>query len=106
MGLRRSEPALVYFVRPIGAAGPVKIGCTTRPMKRLHELMHWSPAPLELAAAFAGTVVDEERLHAHFADLRSHAEWFRADPRIDAVIEDIRAGTFSLDKLTDLKRAA
>src|SRR3546814_12747101 len=41
----------VYFIRPIGQAGPVKIGCSVGPNKRRPELETWSPVPLEIGRA-------------------------------------------------------
>src|SRR3546814_4084305 len=44
----------VYFIRPIGQAGPVKIGCSVGPNKRRHELETWSPVPLEIVDEIDG----------------------------------------------------
>lgn len=101
---------LVYFLRPIGAEGPVKIGSSRDPWGRLTTYRSWSPIPLELVATIPGNVHAERGFHAMFADLHSHHEWFHASPRLTAVIEAVRAGTFDLATLpaerclTGLKR--
>lgn len=82
----------VYFLRPIGADGPVKIGCSDLPLKRLKEISTWSPLPLEIAATAPGSLQLERNLHDCFADLHSHREWFSADSRLAAFIEKVAAG--------------
>lgn len=84
--------SFIYFVRPVGAPGPVKIGCSESPEKRLETLMTWSPMPLEIAATVPGSFDLERNIHQCFADLYSHREWFFADDRITTVIERLRAG--------------
>lgn len=49
------KPAsFVYFVKPVGQDGPVKIGFSETPIDRLSTLMTWSPIPLEIAIAIPG----------------------------------------------------
>lgn len=33
----------VYFIKPIGMDGPIKIGCSDKPARRLITLAAWSP---------------------------------------------------------------
>jgi len=75
----------VYFMRPQGMEGPIKIGCSTKPAARLIGLSTWSPFPLEIIAVAPGTLATEKMLHDLFADERWHHEWFRASPRLLAV---------------------
>lgn len=89
----------VYFIRPVGMAGPVKIGMAKCPESRLYELHAVSPLPLEIVARIDGNHSTEMRFHARFEHLHSHREWFRADAAIDAVIADINAGTFDVESL-------
>lgn len=89
----------VYFLRPIGVDGPIKIGCSMWPEERLTTIASWSPIPLELAARLPGNMKLEGRFHARFAEYHSHGEWFRACPDLLSAIERIRAGTFDLDEL-------
>ena len=84
----------VYFIRPVGAEGPVKIGCSFAPEGRLSSLMTWSPFPLEIVASVAGDLNLERRFHHRFAHLYSHREWFRAAPELSATIAAIQAGSF------------
>jgi hypothetical protein len=64
----------IYFVQ---GAGLTKIGYADSPLRRLRHLQGASPAPLTLARVLDGSKHDEVRLHRLFADVHSHAEWFR-----------------------------
>lgn len=85
----KKRATLVYFIKPVGADGPIKIGCSYVPQNRLIDLTAWAPQPLELIGAVPGTLQDEGFLHRCFADLHSHREWFRADPRLTSAIKSI-----------------
>jgi len=98
MSLYFTDPRFVYFIRPIGMDGPVKIGCSYVPRSRLVSLMAYSPVPLEIAATADGSVDDEQRMHSAFAADHSHREWFRFTPRLGAVIERVKAGE-SIDSI-------
>lgn len=76
----------VYFIRPQGMDGPVKIGFSKRPSDRLHSLSGASPLKLELAAVGAGCPSTEKMLHNRFADQRSHGEWFDCSDDIAELI--------------------
>lgn len=82
----------VYFIRPIGMDGPVKIGCARVPPERLLQLTVWSPFPLEIAASTPGGIPVERRLHTHFAATHSHKEWFFASDELDDLIRRLSAG--------------
>src|SRR3546814_5437585 len=73
----------VYFIRPIGQAGPVKIGCSVGPNKRRHELETWSPVPLEIVAEIDGGFDIERRFHAKFQDTHERREWFTWSQGLD-----------------------
>lgn len=94
----------VYFLRPIGMDGPVKIGCSKLPADRLAVYMHWAPFPLEMAASLPGNFKLEARFHAKFAASHSHHEWFASSPELTATIQDIKAGVFDVATLPDAKR--
>jgi len=64
-------------------------------------LMSWSPFPLEVAARTPGSFELEKNIHACLADLHSHREWFRSDPRITQIIDRLNAG-LSIDEAMDL----
>jgi hypothetical protein len=85
-------PKQIYFIKPVGMPGPVKIGCSDVPTKRLKELSTWSPFPLEIVAVTEGTFELESNVHACFADTHSHREWFHASDRLTAVMARIAKG--------------
>ncbi len=82
----------VYFLRPVGMEGPIKIGFSDQPKRRLKELTMWSPVPLELVAMVPGNRALESMLHRAFADAKSHWEWFHPIPEIVTAIERLAAG--------------
>lgn len=82
----------VYFITPVGADTPVRIGSTERPEKRVIELMNFSPVPLEIVASAPGSYIAEKLLHFRFSEHRLHGEWFRGVPEIWAFIARVRAG--------------
>jgi hypothetical protein len=100
----KSAAPQVYFVKPVGQAGPIKVGHSTDVEKRLRELGKWSPVPLEVAATieappnggytFSRGPRFERRFHIRYAPFRLHFEWFEAHPLILSDIEAINAGTF------------
>jgi transposase-like protein len=81
-----SATGLVYFMRRADGVGPIKIGCSAWPERRLSALQIWSPHPLEIVASCQGAFADERRLHRQFADCRLHGEWFEATPELLATI--------------------
>lgn len=83
---------VVYFIRPVGRTGPVKIGCTHFHRERLAQLADWSPLPLEIAAMAPGNELTEAQLHACFADHWSHREWFRENQRLTELIVRLASG--------------
>lgn len=93
----------VYFIRPVGMLGPIKIGCSRLTSDRLAALTVWSPFPLEIAAEIEGDFVLERRFHAKFRELHSHSEWFRHADQIDADIRAINSGTFDVETLPEPK---
>jgi hypothetical protein len=81
----------IYFVKPVGQQGPIKIGSTRGSVQlRLSQMMSGSPVPLELIVEALGDY--ELALHGHLADARSHGEWFRPVPRLLAGIEALKSG--------------
>ena len=80
------QPSYVYFVKPVGMDGPIKIGCTSTPEKRLTSLTVWSPFPLEIIGTIPGGYKDEMYLHSCFAKSHSHREWFHSSPELRKAI--------------------
>ncbi len=91
----------IYFLRPVGMNGPVKIGTSQTPGLRLDTYTAWSPLPLEIAVTIPGSLDLERNIHECLADLHSHGEWFKADARLDAVIDGLKSGK-RIDQLLDL----
>jgi hypothetical protein len=58
----------VYFIKPVGMDGPIKIGCSNIPEHRLVSLSMWSPFPLEIIGKTPGNLKDEGFLHRCFSD--------------------------------------
>lgn len=96
------EP-VVYFIKPVGLPGPIKIGFSTLGKARLMNISTWSPFPLEIVASAAGTVEIERAVHNCFAHCHSHREWFHAAPDLLAFIEKVRDGVAIGDAI-DLSR--
>ena len=85
-------PSYVYFIKPVGMDGPIKIGVSTNPASRLDMLATWSPVPLELVAVIPGDAELERNIHECFADYHSHREWFAAGPRLASALAAIVSG--------------
>lgn len=82
----------IYFIRPVGQKGPVKIGCSESPDERLHALMTGSPTILEIVATVPGDRALEQGIHHAFASSRSHGEWFHPSVRMSELIRQITLG--------------
>jgi hypothetical protein len=82
----------IYFMKPIGMDGPVKIGCSAKPQERLKALSTWSPFPLEIAASVIGQFPDEKFLHRCFSQFHTHHEWFEANPLLGETIAQVASG--------------
>lgn len=95
----------VYFARPAGFDGPIKIGCSIEPAARVLNLAIWSPFPLELIGSVPGSYQDETFLHKCFADSHSHHEWFRSSPALrDAIATILAAGTVDILRATHIPK--
>lgn len=93
----------VYFIKPIGMDGPVKIGHSRSPERRKEALEYWSPFPLEIVAECEGMGGMERRFHAMFAADHVHHEWFKVTPALQMVVDQIAGGSFDFDSLPDAK---
>lgn len=81
----------VYFLRPVGQVGPIKIGCSVFPEGRLDNFTLWSPQPLELIVSVPGTHANERALHGMFRKHHVHGEWFGASKQLLALIDHCSA---------------
>lgn len=76
----------IYFVR--ATSGQIKIGVAGDPVHRLKALQIGSPVGLELLVVVAESEeLSEGAMHAHFAALRLHGEWFRGEEPLLAFIQ-------------------
>lgn len=100
--LSRDDPKHVYFVRPVGMDGPIKIGCSTNPAARLSVLAAWSPFPLEIIGSVLGGFGEENRLHRRFSDLHTRREWFMSSPLLRETIERILSGVSIKDACKEI----
>jgi hypothetical protein len=82
----------IYFIRPVGMVGPIKIGCSTSVGERLENLAVWSPFKLEVIYTEKGGYSLEQQIHNVFADYHSHREWFHPGERLLAAIAKLLAG--------------
>jgi hypothetical protein len=79
----------IYFIKPVGMAGPIKIGLSENPKRRLNEYRAWSPFVLEMVGTVPGNWDDEQFLHECLADDHSHGEWFHPSAQVQRVIERV-----------------
>lgn len=93
----------IYFLRPIGADGPVKIGCSQEPTARLVQMMTFGHSQLEIVATVPGGPDLELNLHECFLDTHSHREWFNASPRMTAMLTALQDGK-PIHEAVDLSR--
>lgn len=99
----------IYFMRPVGEAGPIKIGYSRLPDHRLKQYQQWSPQPLEIVARLpvyrpenrhrrsrAHVQIIERGFHERYLPWHLHHEWFFANQLIEADIAAIVGGTFDI----------
>lgn len=82
----------IYFARPVGADGPIKIGMSSRPSTRAVNLASWCWLDIEVVAAIKGDHRLEAALHKHFRDHLLRREWFKPAPELLELINDIQSG--------------
>lgn len=97
--LRQGQRQMVYFIKPIGMDGPIKIGCSVSPDNRRETLAQWSPFPLEVVAQIEGDFGLERRFHCKFNGSSRGREWFDNTPELTWAIASIQVGAFDLDSL-------
>jgi hypothetical protein len=109
----KSASGYVYFIKPVGQEGPIKIGHSIYPPERLAALQTWSPLELEIVCVIAGTRAVESAIHSRFAAWQARGEWFEATPNLRLLIAALKRGDkiehlidFSLWKGGLAKRAA
>lgn len=91
---------VVYFIRPAGQQGPVKIGCTSNLGQRFRSLNR-RRLPLEIAAVIPGNSFMERQFHTLFREFHLAKEWFFAGEPLLTAIEHINAGRFDVAALPE-----
>lgn len=82
----------VYFIRPKGEAGPIKIGKSCSPLERLKKLQIGNPNELELWGAVDADLYPEWWWHQELEPWCVRGEWFSASPQVLSYIEDGLSG--------------
>lgn len=83
---RLMEPfALVYFCQSI-VGGPIKVGLTDHPWRRLSALQIGNPYRLRFVGFLPGDRADEQALHEVFASARLRGEWFHPTPDLTGFV--------------------
>lgn len=77
----------VYFVW-FTSSGPVKIGCSTDPSRRLKELQRGTRFTLRMSGVVPGGYDLERDLHRHFSHLRVIGEWFQPSVELTAFLRE------------------
>lgn len=79
----------VYFIRGIDNTGPVKIGWSNSPQRRLSQIQKMSPVPLEILLTIDNCKRDYEKvIHRYFFEFKIRGEWFRGEKRLMEFIEN------------------
>lgn len=86
----------IYFMRRADGVGPIRIGHTANPDRRLWEANAFSPYPLAIIGLCAveerfnrrDAFLAEQRLHARHAAARIHRDWFEPTAEL---LRDIEA---------------
>lgn len=91
----------VYFVRPVGQSGPIKIGYSRVPSSRAVHLQSWSPVALEMIGCVEAAPDVEPRLHAYLLAERSHCEWFHSSPLVLTTVAALLDGSFDVETLPE-----
>lgn len=94
----------VYFLRPVGQPGPIKIGCSEVPEERLTAYAAWSPVELELLGTIPGSMRLEAQIQASVAADHFRGEWFHATPAVLATVEAALAGRLDVAALPAPRR--
>jgi hypothetical protein len=76
----------IYFAQ-MENTGPIKIGISNDPNKRMATLNTSSPYPINLIYFTPGCEEDEKSIHWQFRDFLIRNEWFHPDKKIFRMIE-------------------
>lgn len=102
--MSNAVPNYIYLMRA-EVGGPIKIGCSSMPERRLREMSVWSPFRLLVLARLPGSRTIEAKLHAYFTAEHDHGEWFTASKRVLEFTDAMMSGASLSDALPDLDEA-
>lgn len=91
----------VYFIKPVGVIGPIKVGCSRTPGSRIMAMATWSPFQLELLACIHGGLDLEKKIHDRFFPYHIRHEWFEPVDELVRGIANIASGV-AVDEAFDL----
>lgn len=74
--------------------GPIKIGASTNPQRRLSDLKYKFGGNLRILCAVPGMADEERNMHFGFQGFRLHGEWFEPHPIILEVIDILNSPDF------------
>jgi len=93
----------VYFVqRGHDPDGPIKIGSSKNPRKRIQQLQTSSAEPLVLLARCDGSGALEREYHKRFSSDRLNGEWFRPSTAITQEVDRLRRSHGAVAKFNPL----
>ena len=97
----------IYFMQ-IEPLGPIKIGISNNPHKRLYHINTSSPYPVKLLYFTPGNMNDEKSIHRNFIEYRIRNEWFHPHESIFKMIEnkkriDRKFGSFMWEEFDPVK---
>lgn len=79
--------AFLYFIGEPAGEGPIKIGYSAWPVKRLQAIQVSSPVELTILAKVWCLSQWERELHQIFRESRVRGEWFRRTPKLMRVVQ-------------------
>ncbi len=79
---------MIYFIR-MGSNGPIKIGFSVEPKRRLRQLQTASPTRLLLLAVVPGELTDELAIHRRLRRYRGEGEWFENGAEVLSLLAEL-----------------
>jgi hypothetical protein len=79
--LQRGSAIWMYAIQA-GDDGPVKLGVSRNPQKRIETLQVANAAELRFLGVWQVLAPEEKQMHGEFADLRIRGEWFAPTPAL------------------------
>lgn len=87
---KEKPQGFVYFIKRGVRRGPIKIGFSAKPKKRLAQLQTSHPDQLILLGTVPGTPSLEQEIHQRFKHIRLGGEWFSPTAELTDFILQVR----------------